>query len=192
MFILDPDTGQPTLVGETGFPATSGLAFVPGGAPASADLVLTKSVDAVGQVAVGTILTYTLEVENLGPDGATGVVVVDTLPAQVGYQSNDCAAAEAAGVVTWNVGVLANGASALCNILVSADIEGSAINTAEASGNESDPVTANNVADAGITIVLGTPIPEAIPVPFLRTPSLLLLLFAIGALGVILAGRRQP
>ncbi|HEX7830096.1 MAG TPA: hypothetical protein VF787_10585, partial [Thermoanaerobaculia bacterium] len=45
-----------------------------------ADLAITKTAPATN-VAVGAAVTYTLSVQNLGPDNASGVTVTDTLPA---------------------------------------------------------------------------------------------------------------
>src|SRR3954464_6897794 len=52
----------------------------------SADLTITKA-DSPDPVAVGSTLTYTLQVQNLGPDPATGVIVTDQLPKGVDFVS---------------------------------------------------------------------------------------------------------
>ncbi len=52
----------------------------------TADLVITKS-DNLDPVIAGENLIYTINVENLGPDDASGVVVSDTLPAEVSFVS---------------------------------------------------------------------------------------------------------
>jgi len=52
----------------------------------AADLSLTKS-DSPDPVAAGEVLTYTLDVQNAGPQDATGTTVTDTLPAGVVYES---------------------------------------------------------------------------------------------------------
>ena len=51
-----------------------------------ADLSLTK-VESSDPVIAGTNLTYTLTVSNLGPSNALSLVVTDTLPTNVTYQS---------------------------------------------------------------------------------------------------------
>lgn len=48
----------------------------------TADLAITKS-DTPDPVTAGEQVTYTIGVTNQGPDGATNVTVVDTLPAGV-------------------------------------------------------------------------------------------------------------
>ena len=50
----------------------------------NAELGITKS-DSVDPVATSGTITYTLSVENFGPDPATNVVVTDTLPSAVSY-----------------------------------------------------------------------------------------------------------
>ena len=50
--------------------------------------------DAPDPVNAGASLTYTVTVNNLGPDPATNVVVTDTLPAAVSYISDTCGGAE--------------------------------------------------------------------------------------------------
>ena len=52
----------------------------------SADLSLTKS-DSPDPVQAGELLTYSLGVHNAGPQSATGVVLTDTLPGGVTFDS---------------------------------------------------------------------------------------------------------
>ena len=54
--------------------------------PRKANLKITK-LDNPDPVRIGSTLTYTLEVENLGPFGATGVRVRDQLPSNVSFLS---------------------------------------------------------------------------------------------------------
>jgi uncharacterized repeat protein (TIGR01451 family) len=54
--------------------------------PRHADLKMTK-LDDPDPVSIGSTLTYTLQVENQGPFGATGVAVTDHLPNQVSLVS---------------------------------------------------------------------------------------------------------
>ena len=61
---------------------------------------------------VGTVVTYTLMVTNLGPSSATNVTVVDDLPPEVSWLSDTCAAGPPVGqTLTWNVGTLLPGES---------------------------------------------------------------------------------
>ncbi len=142
-----------------------------------ADLALTKSA-APANLAPGDNLVYTLDVTNNGPGDAAGVSVTDSLPAEVTYVSNDCGAGFASPTVTWNVGALANGASATCNITVTvnAGVNGAVVNSATASATGVDPVSGNNVGTATINVQQAT-----IDIPALST-------LGIAALALLLAG----
>ena len=76
----------------------------------SPDLGVTKT-DTPDPVALGSTLTYTVTATNHGPADATGVVVEDTIDANTTFVStslgNDCTFA--AGVVTCELGDMANG-----------------------------------------------------------------------------------
>jgi uncharacterized repeat protein (TIGR01451 family) len=141
------------------------LAFANAGsaAPAgSANLKVTKS-DSPDPVRVGTNLTYTIGVENLGPSPATGVTVTDNLPRGVDLVSatgpaGPCPAQ--AGKVTCGVGSLGpvgvnyGGAPAQVTIVVVPRVAGTIRNTATVKGDQKDPVNGNNKATA-TTRVLG-------------------------------------
>lgn len=117
-------------------------------APATADLSITKT-DSPDPVAVGGTLTYTLTVENLGPNNATGVTVTDTLPSSVTFvsaTSADATCTNAGRLVTCDVGTLASGDTATITITVTAQQEGNITNSAAISGDQSDPVPGNNTA----------------------------------------------
>ncbi|MEM7396473.1 MAG: DUF2341 domain-containing protein, partial [Verrucomicrobiota bacterium] len=53
----------------------------------TADLVVTKSVN-TNNLLIGTNLTYTISVTNLGPNPAVGLVVTDSLPAEATFVSS--------------------------------------------------------------------------------------------------------
>jgi uncharacterized repeat protein (TIGR01451 family) len=115
-------------------------------AGAAADLRVSKSADADPAVA-GGVLTYTVTATNDGPDGATNVVVVDTLPAQVTWISDDCPGGPPAGqVVSCPLGSIAasGSTSAHITVLVSPTATGSIVNTASVSGSESDSDQSDN------------------------------------------------
>ena len=73
-------------------------------------LQLIKSADS-DPVAAGASFTYTLRYENTGNASATGVTVVDTLPAGVTFQSASAGGVYSAPThtVTWNIGTVASG-----------------------------------------------------------------------------------
>ncbi len=117
----------------------------------SADLSLVKS-DSTDPVATGQTLTYTLTVQNAGPDTATGVTITDTLPASVSFVSASSGCTHASGSVTCNVANIASGASAQVQIQVTPNQVGTITNTASVAAIEADPQTADN-QDSEQTIV---------------------------------------
>ena len=132
--------------------------------PGSANLKITKT-DSPDPVRVGGSLTYTIGVENLGPDPATGVTVTDNLPRDVDLVSatgpgGNCAAQ--GGKVTCAIGSLNpvgvnyGGAPATVTIVVVPRRTGTIRNTATVKGEQKDPANGNNKATA-TTRVLAAP-----------------------------------
>jgi uncharacterized repeat protein (TIGR01451 family) len=103
-------------------------------------------------VLFGSAAPYWVEVQNLGPDTATNVVVSDALPAGFEYLGalGNCAgpAVGTNGTVTCNFGNLANGASgvALIGVRVTAPAGTTVANTVLVSADTIDPNLANNSA----------------------------------------------
>lgn len=133
-----------------------------------ADLSIEKS-DSPDPAVAGEPLTYTLEIENDGPDIALDVVVTDTLPAGVTFTSGTTGCSAVGSVVTCLLGDLESGDSRTItlNTLIAADLVHNAgsspvtiTNTASVTGVANDPDAANNsdsedtdvvaVADLGI------------------------------------------
>ncbi|OAD20384.1 protein containing DUF11 [Candidatus Thiomargarita nelsonii] len=117
------------------------------------DLSLSKS-DAPDPVNVGQDLTYTLTVTNNGPDAATGVTLIDTLPAEVTLVSDNPSQGSCSGTstITCDLETLNNGDSATVTIVVTPTAVGELSNTASVTGNEPDPNTANNSATISTTV----------------------------------------
>jgi uncharacterized repeat protein (TIGR01451 family) len=120
----------------------------------SMDLVLAQ-VDRPDPVPVGQNLTYTLQVSNAGPATATGVTLVDDLPAGVTLVS--AAASQgtctAAGLrVSCALGTLAPGATAAATLVIRPGALGGISNTATVSAVEPDVNMANNSATAATTV----------------------------------------
>src|SRR5439155_1582540 len=63
-------------------------------------------------------ITYTISYANTGTAGATNVVITDTIPANTSFVSATGGGTLAAGVVTWNIGALAAGASSTVQLVV--------------------------------------------------------------------------
>ena len=112
------------------------------------DLVIFKA-DSPDPVVAGSQLTYTLSVLNNGPSAASGVTVVDTLPAGITYQSattSQGTVSRSGSTITAAVGQLASGASATVTILVNVDptTRGTITNVATVTGNETETNPDNN------------------------------------------------
>lgn len=124
----------------------------------SADLAITKT-DAPDPVDVGGTLTYTLTVINNGPDTATAVSVLDTLPAGVTFVSATSPAciynALLHNVVCASAS-LANGGSENFTITVTPNPPGGlpVINEAVVSSATLDPNNLNNTATATTAVNL--------------------------------------
>ena len=120
-----------------------------------ADLALSKS-DSPDPVNVNQALSYSLIIDNLGPDDATDVVLVDTLPAAVTFQSaisSQGSCSESGGTVTCNLGMINNAANATVDIIVTAPASaGSITNNAVVSTSASDSDTANDSASETTTV----------------------------------------
>lgn len=109
----------------------------------TADVGVT--VDAPSGVLTGGQFTYQLTATNAGPDSADNVVVTDILDSDVTFVGSSCGASHAAGTVTWNVGTLANGASANCTITVSMGLMCAQVtNTASVTSDAADSNAAND------------------------------------------------
>lgn len=126
----------------------------------TADLRVTKS-DSPDPVLVDGLLTYTIEVENLGPAAATNVVVTDNLPASVDFVSASNGCSRKGRRVTCNVGGLnsnGGGAKKSVTIQVRPRKADTISNTASARSAETDP-QANNNSDTETTVVNAKPGP---------------------------------
>ncbi|MGI8904927.1 MAG: beta strand repeat-containing protein [Candidatus Sumerlaeaceae bacterium] len=118
------------------------------------DVSIVKSAPATA--VQGTNFTYTLTVANAGPNTASNVIVTDVLPVQVAPVS----AASTAGtpsftgnVMTVSLGDMAAGATHTITVLVTANLSGLAVNTAEVVSASPDAMLLNNIS-AVTTIIL--------------------------------------
>ena len=126
---------------------------------AGADIAVGKTVDVTRPVQ-GSVVTYTVTVRNLGPDGTTGVVVNDPLPAGVDFISaTPSQGTYSATTGAWAVGTMASLAEETLTIKVRPTATGSITNTATVAPNPAvpDPEPANNQASATIDVQPGAP-----------------------------------
>lgn len=118
------------------------------------DIALAKSADNITPK-VGETFHYTVMATNNGPMDASGLLVLDLLPSGISCQSsNPSQGTYAAGTGIWNVGALANGASATLTLSVIGTQAGAISNTASVSSvNESDPNPENDSASVTVTLI---------------------------------------
>ena len=123
-------------------------------ASVNADLAVTKT-DDPDPVDLNDQLTYTLTVTNNGPANATGVNLTDLTPAEVSFVSaspSQGTCTPVGGGVICNLLNLANGDFATVVIVVTADVAGTHINTAFVTGDQPDPITANDTVQEPTTV----------------------------------------
>jgi uncharacterized repeat protein (TIGR01451 family) len=119
----------------------------------TADLQVVKL--APESVIVSGDLTYTIIVTNLGSLDASNVLLTDTLPVSATFVSASAGCTQAAGVVTCDLGDLANGESATVVIVVTAPgVKTTLTNTVEVMADEADPDLDNNTATAETLVVM--------------------------------------
>jgi len=118
------------------------------------DLAIAKTASR-NPVLVNNNFSYTLTATNNGPSAATGVVVMDQLPAGINFvsaTSSQGSCANNAGTVTCNIGNLAVQGKAAVTLTVAPTQAGSITNLAAVRGNETDSSQTNNQAMLQVTI----------------------------------------
>ena len=134
----------------------------------SADLVVNHA-DSPDPGPAGGIFTYTLRIDNNGPNGATGVTLTDTLPVgstfvDVATTAGTCS--QAAGVVDCTLGNIPFNSNQTVTIRVRLPSAGVWTNTATAGSATTDPNTSNNVNS-----VQDTTATQAADLALVATPS---------------------
>ncbi len=116
--------------------------------PATADLSLTKTVSNATPN-LGESVTFTITVSNAGPDAATGVSILDALPAGLAFVSaTPSAGTYSAATGVWTIGELASGGDASLQLAVTPTGATELTNTAEvltADQFDPDSTPGNNV-----------------------------------------------
>jgi uncharacterized repeat protein (TIGR01451 family) len=131
-----------------------------------ADLEIAKS-DSPDPVFVGAVLTYTIQVTNLGLQEATGVTITDELPSHATFVSASASSGscEKKGKrVTCNLGNLAMDPTKANAVTVTIQVRptkaGTITNTAAVDSVENDPVAANDKATVSTQVTAPTQVPS--------------------------------
>ena len=144
------------------------------GGPPTADLSITNTT-MPRPATVRKNLTYGMNVTNRGPDAATNVQVMDTLPAGVtlvsatfsfpGGMSMPCSGTT---TITCDIGDLgaAQGVAVII-IVLPQQITSALSNTSTVMGTEEDPDPSNNIA------TVETPVVDQVPDPIMEDPNLM-------------------
>jgi uncharacterized repeat protein (TIGR01451 family) len=146
--------------------------------PDSTDLKIAKS-DSPDPVGVGAPLTYTIQVQNLGPIAATGVIVTDPLPKGVDFASavsSQGSCTSKGKKVTCDLGGLGvptidYGAPPTVTITVIPRQVGTITNTASVNGAQKDPVASNDRATATTRVVGPAAACRGVPATIVGTPG---------------------
>ncbi len=144
------------------------------------DVSVTNSGPATG--AVGSNLTYTITVNNAGPNWAAGVTLSDVLPGNAALISAVPSQGSCGGTatVTCPLGQMAPGGSATITLTVRATSGGSVSDTASVTLLTTDTNSANNISTS-VTVLN----PVAYPTPTLSTLGLAVLAALLAGAGAI-------
>ncbi len=151
----DPIPSNNTAIATTGINQVVNLA-----------LTITDSPD---PISVGGLLTYTVTISNLGLSAANNVVLTNTLPANVTFVSATGGVTPVAGVLTFNLSILAAGNSSTVDIQVrpTAAAAGTITNTASATSSQTTPITTSETTNVAAVANLAVAIaddPDPVPV----------------------------
>jgi uncharacterized repeat protein (TIGR01451 family) len=156
------------------------------GSDSLADLSVTAASSAVS-AGIGSNLTFTVNMTNLGPSTASDVVLTDTLPANISFVSATSTLGTLTninGVISCSLGTMTNGASATLTINVTTLAAGYATNSASVSSRAADPSPANNSSSTVTTVALPPPIAAFSASPLSGSPPLAVT-FSENSLGTI-------
>ena len=114
----------------------------------AADMAISKR-DNPDPVIPGSLLTYTLEVVNHGPNAAEAVVVNDTLPPEVSFNSATPLPASGPNPLVWNLGTIAPHETRFITVVVQVQswVTQTFTNTAWVDSDTPDPDPGNNRDD---------------------------------------------
>jgi uncharacterized repeat protein (TIGR01451 family) len=118
----------------------------------SADV--SVSVQAPATSTTGSSLTYSIQVQNMGPNPAQGINLTFILPESVIFNSAQTTqgSCSGSGVSYCDLGTLASGSSTTVTVAVTPTLAGSLVLTASVSTVSFDPVSNNNQASGSTTV----------------------------------------
>jgi uncharacterized repeat protein (TIGR01451 family) len=118
------------------------------GAP---DLIVVK--DGPASVNAGDPVAYTLTYSNAGNLAATGVMLVDQLPAAMSYVADSLGGTQTGNTITWTLGSLPINASGSIVLTATALTAGDHANVATISGDAADSDPLNNISIFTTTVL---------------------------------------
>lgn len=125
------------------------------GAANQGDLAVSESA-AQPEISLGSNVTFVINVTNLGPGVAAGIVVTDALPVGLTFVYADASQGSWTndnGVATCALGALSSGGAASCRITANASVAGIFKNSISVGAATLDPVSANNLAAATVSVM---------------------------------------
>ncbi len=126
-------------------------------AQTTADLALTETVSDTA-VTVNSTYTYTLTVENKGPQGADGVTLTDLLQPELALSSAAASQGSCAGApsLVCDLGTLADGDTATGTLSVAGDRARNGTNSASVTSQAADPDPSNDTVTSQTTRIILT------------------------------------
>jgi uncharacterized repeat protein (TIGR01451 family)/CSLREA domain-containing protein len=131
---------------------------------ARTDLIVSQSANKTS-VKAGDLLTYTVRVQNLGPETAPNVVLTNVLSSGVTFVSathgkgtHTAPPAGETGTVTWYLGDLLDQGNETTDITVTVRVKGKTTitNKADVASDAVDPNPANNTASLTVSVAAGS------------------------------------
>lgn len=121
----------------------------------SADLIVTKSSNAQGPVAVGTLVQFIITVTNRGPSSASTVAVTDTFPDGLtfGSFSGGVVGTRTESVLSWDLGTMSPGATSTFSYIARPNAAGTFTNGARVASSTEDLDPTNNASAVEIVAV---------------------------------------
>ncbi|HRK72931.1 MAG TPA: T9SS type A sorting domain-containing protein, partial [Rhodothermales bacterium] len=119
--------------------------------PGVADIVVKKVVNNL-RPTVGSTVEFTISAKNLGPDPATNVSILETLPPGLTFVSATTSKGYLNGQI-WQISALAVDETAELKVVTKVTAPGALKNTAvKIQSDQSDPINANNESDVSVSV----------------------------------------